>query len=143
MILNIFSFIKRSYIRRESCIIWLQDAQQSKHPQRADDSKDLYAKRRWNWAGQVGRAEISVDSGEDWHHNEQLSFYDIKCNKIIFISFLLFLPCKIVCSLLANASVLSSGMGLGFPAITLEALKDDNNPLKLSDDQASWFGEFA
>ena len=44
---------------------------------------------------------------------------------------------------MANATVLSSGMGLGFPAITLEALKDDNNPFKLNDDQASWFGEFA
>jgi hypothetical protein len=32
-------------------------------------------------------------------------------------------------------------MGLGFPAITLQALKSDNNPLKLNDDQASWFGE--
>ena len=43
---------------------------------------------------------------------------------------------------MANATVLSSGMGLGFPAITLEALKDENNPLKLNDDQASWFGEW-
>lgn len=43
---------------------------------------------------------------------------------------------------MANATVLSSGMGLGFPAITLEALKDDNNPLKLNDEQASWFGEW-
>ncbi|CRL02362.1 CLUMA_CG015156, isoform A [Clunio marinus] len=46
---------------------------------------------------------------------------------------------QIACSLMANATVLSSGMGLGFPAITLEALKDKNNPLKLSDDEASWF----
>ena len=48
---------------------------------------------------------------------------------------------QIACSLMANATVLSSGMGLGFPAITLESLKDDNNPLKLNDEQASWFGE--
>lgn len=48
---------------------------------------------------------------------------------------------QIACSLMANATVLSSGMGLGFPAITLNALKDVNNPLKLDDDQGSWFGE--
>jgi hypothetical protein len=30
---------------------------------------------------------------------------------------------------------------LGFPAITLEALKNPNNPLNLDDEQASWFGE--
>lgn len=44
---------------------------------------------------------------------------------------------------MANASVLSSGMGLGFPAITLEALKDtsDNKNMHLNDDQASWFGK--
>jgi hypothetical protein len=41
---------------------------------------------------------------------------------------------------MANATVLSAGMGLGFPAITLEALKDENNPLRLNDDQAGWFG---
>jgi hypothetical protein len=44
---------------------------------------------------------------------------------------------------MANASVLSSGMGLGFPAITLEALKDtnNNNNMHLNDEQASWFGK--
>ena len=42
---------------------------------------------------------------------------------------------------MANATVLSSGMGLGFPAITLEALKNKNNPLYLDDEQASWFGK--
>jgi hypothetical protein len=44
---------------------------------------------------------------------------------------------------MANASVLSSGMGLGYPAITLEALKDrqNNDNMHLSDEQASWFGE--
>lgn len=57
---------------------------------------------------------------------------------IIFIYF----SSQIVCSLMANATVLSSGMGLGFPAITLEALKNENNPLKLNDDEASWFGMF-
>lgn len=49
---------------------------------------------------------------------------------------------QIVCSLMANATVLSAGMGLGFPAITLEALKNKNNPLYLDDEQASWFGKF-
>lgn len=48
---------------------------------------------------------------------------------------------QITCSLMANATVLSSGMGLGFSAITLETLQDINNPLKLNDEQASWFGE--
>lgn len=45
---------------------------------------------------------------------------------------------------MANASVLSSGMGLGYPAITLEALKDNNNidNMHLNDEQASWFGKF-
>lgn len=44
---------------------------------------------------------------------------------------------------MANASVLSSGMGLGFPAITLEALKDqsNNDKMHLNDEQASWFGK--
>lgn len=44
---------------------------------------------------------------------------------------------------MANASVLSSGMGLGFPAITLEALKDsgNNDNMHLNDEQASWFGK--
>lgn len=48
---------------------------------------------------------------------------------------------QIACSLMANATVLSSGMGLGFPAITLQQLQSENNPLKLDAEQSSWFGE--
>lgn len=29
---------------------------------------------------------------------------------------------------------------IGFPAITLEALRNENNPMRLNDEQASWFG---
>lgn len=46
---------------------------------------------------------------------------------------------QIACATMANASVLSSGMGLGFPAITLESLKTPDDPMSLNDDQASWF----
>ncbi|KAG5684150.1 hypothetical protein PVAND_013391 [Polypedilum vanderplanki] len=46
---------------------------------------------------------------------------------------------QIACSLMANATVLSSGMGLGFPAITLESLRREDNPLRLDEEQASWF----
>ncbi|CAG9803435.1 unnamed protein product [Chironomus riparius] len=46
---------------------------------------------------------------------------------------------QIACSLMANATVLSSGMGLGFPAITLEELRREDNPMRLNDEQASWF----
>lgn len=53
-----------------------------------------------------------------------------------------FYSLQIACSLMANATVLSSGMGLGFPAITLEALKDEQNPMRLNNEQASWFGSF-
>jgi hypothetical protein len=44
---------------------------------------------------------------------------------------------------MANASVLSSGMGLGFPAITLEALTDNskNDDMHFTAEQASWFGK--
>lgn len=45
-------------------------------------------------------------------------------------------------SLLANFSILSSGMGLGFPAITFQTLTNQNDPMALTNDQASWFGEF-
>lgn len=44
-------------------------------------------------------------------------------------------------SVLANFSILSSGMGLGFPAITYQSLTDKTDPMALTNEQASWFGE--
>lgn len=48
---------------------------------------------------------------------------------------------QISMSVLANVSNLSSGMGLGFPAITYQSLTNKTDPLALSDDEASWFGK--
>ena len=45
-------------------------------------------------------------------------------------------------AILANITILSSGMGIGFPAITLQILEDKNDPMALNEDQASWFGWF-
>ena len=42
---------------------------------------------------------------------------------------------------MANATVLSSGAGLGFPAITLAALTKDGDPMALNKEQGSWFGK--
>lgn len=47
---------------------------------------------------------------------------------------------QITMSLLANVTIISSGMGLGFPAITLNALMDPNSSTAFSTQQASWFG---
>lgn len=47
---------------------------------------------------------------------------------------------QITMSLLANVTIISSGMGLGFPAITLNALMDPNSSSALSTQQGSWFG---
>lgn len=47
---------------------------------------------------------------------------------------------QITMSLLANVTIISSGMGLGFPAITLNALTDPNSSTALSIQQGSWFG---
>lgn len=49
---------------------------------------------------------------------------------------------QLLMSLLANFSILSSGMGLGFPAITYQALTNQSDPMALTNDQASWFGKF-
>lgn len=46
-------------------------------------------------------------------------------------------------SVLANFSILSSGMGLGFPAITFQSLTNQSDPMALSYEQASWFGKFS
>lgn len=47
---------------------------------------------------------------------------------------------QVTMSLLANVTIISSGMGLGFPAITLNALTDKTLPNALSTQQGSWFG---
>lgn len=45
-------------------------------------------------------------------------------------------------SVLANFSNLSSGMGLGFPAITFQTLTNQTDPMALTNEEASWFGKF-
>lgn len=72
---------------------------------------------------------------------QQLSFNQIKLQKVFSTPIFPSLSVQIACSLMANATVLSSGMGLGFPAITLEALTKENDPLRLDIEQASWFGK--
>uniref|UniRef100_A0A182Q230 Major facilitator superfamily (MFS) profile domain-containing protein n=1 Tax=Anopheles farauti TaxID=69004 RepID=A0A182Q230_9DIPT len=47
---------------------------------------------------------------------------------------------QLIVSILANLTVLSSGMGLGYSAITLHALTSEDNPLRMNSSQASWFG---
>ncbi|XP_055547689.1 facilitated trehalose transporter Tret1-like [Wyeomyia smithii] len=46
---------------------------------------------------------------------------------------------QVTMSILANLTVLSSGMGLGYSAITLHSLTQEDDPLRLNPDQASWF----
>jgi hypothetical protein len=48
---------------------------------------------------------------------------------------------QVLMSVLANLTVLSSGMGLGYPAITTYALQREDDPMALSVEQASWFGK--
>lgn len=47
---------------------------------------------------------------------------------------------QVTMSLLANVTIISSGMGLGFPAITLNVLTDLSSPNALTTQQGSWFG---
>ena len=49
---------------------------------------------------------------------------------------------QIIMSVLANLTVLSSGMGLGYPAITIYALTGGNDPMSLTIEQGSWFGMY-
>lgn len=49
---------------------------------------------------------------------------------------------QILMSILANFSNLSSGMGLGFPAITFQSLTNSSDPMALTNEEASWFGKF-
>lgn len=46
---------------------------------------------------------------------------------------------QIVISILANLSVISSGMGLGYPAITTQLLSRDDADVALTASQISWF----
>ncbi|KXJ79556.1 hypothetical protein RP20_CCG000432 [Aedes albopictus] len=46
---------------------------------------------------------------------------------------------QLMMSILANLTVLSSGMGLGYSAITLHSLTREDDPLRLNSNQASWF----
>lgn len=51
--------------------------------------------------------------------------------RIIFI--------QLMYSIIANLSILSSGMGIGFPAISLGTLEDTNHAAHLTKNEASWF----
>lgn len=44
--------------------------------------------------------------------------------------------------ILSNFAVLSAGMALGYPAVTLEQLTDKKNSTYLTVSQASWFGNY-
>lgn len=48
---------------------------------------------------------------------------------------------QIILSIIANLSILSSGMVLGFPAIALHSLQNHTNKASLDDEEASWFGK--
>ncbi|XP_058447708.1 facilitated trehalose transporter Tret1-2 homolog [Malaya genurostris] len=50
---------------------------------------------------------------------------------------------QLTMSILANLTVLSSGMGLGYSAITLHSLTREDNPLRLNAEQASWFASIS
>uniref|UniRef100_A0A182ISD0 Major facilitator superfamily (MFS) profile domain-containing protein n=1 Tax=Anopheles atroparvus TaxID=41427 RepID=A0A182ISD0_ANOAO len=50
---------------------------------------------------------------------------------------------QLTMSILANLTVLSSGMGLGYSAITLHALTSEDNPLRMDSSQASWFASIS
>lgn len=43
--------------------------------------------------------------------------------------------------ILINTSVLSTGMGLGFPAVTISALTNQTSTMALTESEASWFGK--
>lgn len=62
-------------------------------------------------------------------------------NKFIDFIIFIFLLLQLSMSVLANISNLSSGMGLGFPAITFQTLTNQTDPMALTNDQASWFGK--
>lgn len=44
-------------------------------------------------------------------------------------------------AIVANITILSSGMGLGFPAITLHSMTNSTDPMGMNDNEASWFGK--
>ncbi|XP_052864142.1 facilitated trehalose transporter Tret1-2 homolog [Anopheles cruzii] len=48
-----------------------------------------------------------------------------------------------VMSILANLTVLSSGMGLGYSGITLHTLTAEENPMRMNPSQASWFASIS
>jgi hypothetical protein len=56
-------------------------------------------------------------------------------NTLKILSYLIF---QILMAILANITIISSGMGIGFPAITSELLTKGSMPLTA--DQISWFG---
>lgn len=48
---------------------------------------------------------------------------------------------QIILSITANLTILSSGMVLGFPAISLNSLQNKSYSVYLNDEEASWFGK--
>lgn len=50
---------------------------------------------------------------------------------------------QITMAIVANITIISSGMGLGFPSIAMLELTNSTSSVTLSENEASWFGEFA
>lgn len=45
-------------------------------------------------------------------------------------------------SVVANITIISSGMGIGFPAIGLHSLTIEGDPMALTAEESSWFGKY-
>lgn len=54
----------------------------------------------------------------------------------------LHIPLQILMVFLANLGCMSNGLGLGVPAVTLEALTNKELSVHLTKDQGSWYGKF-
>jgi hypothetical protein len=69
-----------------------------------------------------------------------VSFLSNKDTKYLYLNLkiLSHMIFQILMAILANITIISSGMGIGFPAITSELLTKGSMPLTA--DQISWFG---
>lgn len=45
-------------------------------------------------------------------------------------------------SIFANVTILSTGMGLAFPAVSITALSNATDYMRLDENEFSWFGEY-
>lgn len=50
---------------------------------------------------------------------------------------------QIVMAVVANITIISSGMGIGFPSIAMIELTSSTSSVVLSESNATWFGEFS